>query len=963
MNLSANSRYKKSSLFFLWSLFFSFSTFSAIIFQKFLLPLFPEFHAGFGLLTSDSILFHEIANEISLRVHSEGWKLGLFWSSEPHMRGSVALLSLLYSLFFPDPVLIIPINAALHATAAIMIILIAQKLNSDKKIAWVGGIIAAIIFLILPSSLNWYAQVHRDGYSILGTLIILYSWIRFVKINTDPDYHEQALFLILNLLGIFLYWFARPYYLILITITLVVCLLLLLVNKNVRKKFHLRSICPVFIIFFILIFLSQHTYSEVYGKVSRSSEIYNTTDVCPKWQWKESEYIPDLIDRAAEAAAKSRRVLLCASRGVNSNVDEEIVPDSTVDVLNYLPRAMQISLFSPFPDTWFAFDRGILWQVGVSEIILSYIFFIGILIALFRRMSFEIIFALAFILTLLTFFGFTTANIGTLHRARYIFMILLSLIGILGWLSLIKERWKNNKKEPTSNANKINDKDYLDEYNVFSSRRKKMIKGGIIVTLLTAVAYFGFFIRDILMAYKFGFDKEFDIYFIAMLIPMFFVNIISMPFGEAIIPEYISKIKNNHRKAKSYVKNNASIITCLLAIITGMLVLFSTYIIDLFTHNFSSDSKHEALLMFYSALPILILSGLIIVGNSILNSHSKYNVSATYQLFPPCVSVLFLLLFGDSLGVLSVLIGMIVGQILNYIFVYIYLSKKDILLIPVFSRNDVLSKDDFIKQFFSLCLVSVFFQIIILINNGMASTLTYGSISALNIGLKFVFFVTSIIAVVNVMVILPYFTIHYREKRVLAKRNELVSFVIHTSIFSAIFSVLLYFLAEYIIILIFNVNNIAYFDVGIIINILKLGLIQIPFFTCLTLLIKFCIASKINKEILFCNTIGVIANIFLNIYFIKVMGVPGIALSTSLSVFLVASILLVSIRDKGDISYSEIFFILSFWVFFILLMLCLYNNYITGVIVCSIAMIINSFSMHREYSIRNKLPVISSNTV
>jgi len=542
-------------------------------------------------------------------------------------------------------------------------------------------------------------------------------------------------------------------------------------------------------------------------------------------------------------------------------------------------------------------------------------------------------------------------------------MILLSLIGILGWLSLIKEKWKNNKKEPTSNVNKIYDKNYLDTYDIFSTRRKKMIKGGIIVALLTSVAYFGLFFRDILMVYKFSFDKELDIYFIAMLIPMFFVNIISIPFGETIVPEYITKIKNNHIKAKSYIKNSAFTITCLLAIITGMLVFSSTYIIDLFTHNFSSDSKHEVLFMFYSALPILILSGLIIVGNSILNSHSKYNVSATYQLFPPCMSVLFLLLFGDSLGVLSVLIGMIVGQMLNYIFVYIYLSKKGIFLIPVFSRNDVLHKDYFIKQFFSLCLVSVFFQIIILINNGMASTLTYGSISTLNIGLKFVFFVTSIIAVVNSMVILPYFTTHYTENRTSAKRNELVNFVIYTSIVSAIFCVLLYFLAEYIITFIFNVNSIAYFNIGLMINILKLGLIQIPFFTCLTLLIKFCIVSGINKEILFCNTIGIIANVFLNIYFIKIMGVPGIALSTSLSVFLAASILLVSIRGKGGISYSEMFFILSFWVFFILLMLCLYNNYITGAIVCSIAIIINSFSIHREYSIRNKLSVISSNTV
>jgi hypothetical protein len=74
----------------LWSLSFAYASFMALLLQKVILPLWPEMHAGHGLLMNDAIVFHNRAVEIAQRIHSVGWSE---WQMFP--RGASANVSLL----------------------------------------------------------------------------------------------------------------------------------------------------------------------------------------------------------------------------------------------------------------------------------------------------------------------------------------------------------------------------------------------------------------------------------------------------------------------------------------------------------------------------------------------------------------------------------------------------------------------------------------------------------------------------------------------------------------------------------------------------------------------------------------------------------------------------------------------------------------------------------------------------
>ena len=131
----------------------------ALLLQKSVLPLFPDIHAGHGLLMNDAIVFHNMAVEIAHRIHVFGWTE---WRLYPQgASANVGVLSALYSLLGPDPAWFIPFNAAAHATGALLIYRIGSGLV-ESDVGKLGGLLAGICFLVFPSGLQWYGQNHKE---------------------------------------------------------------------------------------------------------------------------------------------------------------------------------------------------------------------------------------------------------------------------------------------------------------------------------------------------------------------------------------------------------------------------------------------------------------------------------------------------------------------------------------------------------------------------------------------------------------------------------------------------------------------------------------------------------------------------------------------------------------------------------------------------------------------------------
>ena len=114
-----NNKINYPSNLIFWLICFCFSSSMALIFQKVILPMWPEMHAGYGLLKNDAIEFHQIALKMANDIKMKGFnEFSLFTNRST---ANVGLLTIVYYLFGPNPIFFIPLNAGAHSCGALLI--------------------------------------------------------------------------------------------------------------------------------------------------------------------------------------------------------------------------------------------------------------------------------------------------------------------------------------------------------------------------------------------------------------------------------------------------------------------------------------------------------------------------------------------------------------------------------------------------------------------------------------------------------------------------------------------------------------------------------------------------------------------------------------------------------------------------------------------------------------------------
>ncbi|MDT4898898.1 MAG: hypothetical protein QOH25_3975 [Acidobacteriota bacterium] len=119
-----------------------------------------------------------------------------------------------------------------------------------------------------------------------------------------------------------------------------------------------------------------------------------------------------------------------------SNIDTDVVFTSKADIVRYLPRAVAIGLFSPFPNMWFVAGA----QVGIKGRVLSgletaLMYLVEILAAFGfwdRRRQLTSWLLLSIVGAGLTALGLVIVNIAVIYRMRYVFWILTIIFSVQG---------------------------------------------------------------------------------------------------------------------------------------------------------------------------------------------------------------------------------------------------------------------------------------------------------------------------------------------------------------------------------------------------------------------------------------------------------------------------------------------------------------------------------------------------
>lgn len=444
-----------------------------------------------------------------------------------------------------------------------------------------------------------------------------------------------------------------------------------------------------------------------------------------------------------------------------------------------------------------------------------------------------------------------------------------------------------------------------------------ILRAAFLVGIIAALTFLGFFVRDYYITKVFGLSSRSDIFFIVTSIPMFFVTIFCIPFGHACIP-LLTKIKKTELNPVVGYFFTISLFFCLIlcfvsyAVYDFSFLIFKKYPLD-----------RDVKLAIISFLPLLLLSGLVILSNSILLAKKYLLLPNLAQIVVPLIAIISIILFASTIGIYSVIFGMVFGQIANLIILSGTLIKEKIFFRGITFKPPPSIKENFWICYIYLVIIAVFTYVNITINTFVALGLGDGAVSIFNLGIKFNLFFCGLFTAIFSTVILPYFSNLYISAGEHSLNRETSFLLIFTSIVLMPISILFFNYSDDLIFLAFHrIISEKPLILGLS-SVFKYSVIQLPFWVYNSIILKH--GSAINKVnvIAFVSIIISALNLIFDFFLIKFMNVGGLSLSMAASTGIGSFILLLYYLKNKYISLSNATITIVIWTLFIIAIILL----------------------------------------
>lgn len=410
-----------------------------------------------GHLGGDPQYYHSLALALAEKIKH----LGIAeWELRPEGQGPAGVVSLIY-VFTASQVSIVALNSFLHSIATCGLYLLLREWFSTKVTA-----ISSLPFALSLYQIHWFSQVNKDSYVACGVVLVFLGVSLLAKclfyarqgIGAFP-----AFFLVI--VGALLISIARPFVVAILQYGLIMlcgaAFVFLLLNRNSVEHRKNLSIFAISVgVVASLSFLtngaaSDRTISE-FSAADRGYRLaglqhYPAARECftdTLESWREEKYLPRSIDAKIKALFSQRCLYFMQLYDSNaatraSVLDSDIRPFSAREGLLYLPRAIAMGVFSPFPSNWFdnKDDRhSVFYSMASMEALILYLALPGFLIwiAMCCRDKLVLI-PVALGMWVMLIYGIGVPYIGALYRYRYPFWMIIMSISIAGSICAIKE--------------------------------------------------------------------------------------------------------------------------------------------------------------------------------------------------------------------------------------------------------------------------------------------------------------------------------------------------------------------------------------------------------------------------------------------------------------------------------------------------------------------------------------------
>lgn len=430
------------------------------------------------------------------------------------------------------------------------------------------------------------------------------------------------------------------------------------------------------------------------------------------------------------------------------------------------------------------------------------------------------------------------------------------------------------------------------------SKSRQAAKSAFIIVVFTLVSKFLGFLREILIAAKFGSGMETDTFFVALTATGIVTGFLSNAVSTTFIP-ILSEIESKEGK-KGKLEHTNNILNSMFFI--SLILVFISWvgapvIIRLLAKGFEGEQFNLAVRLTRIGLPMILFSGIIGTFTGYLQSEERFLSSSAIGVPFNFVYIFFLIFFSDKFGIKGLMAAAVLAVISQYIIQipeakaagYKYEFKFNI-------------RDKYIKKVIVLSLpvlVSVVINDIgAIIDRTLASDLSTGSISALNYANKLNGFILGVFISAITTVIFPILSRASSENNISGLKKVMrygVNFILMITVPAAVG---LAVLAKPIVEVAFErgvFDSTATVMTSQALMAYSIGLVGMAL---QLLLNRVYYSLQDTKTPMLIGGIAVGIDIVLNIILVKFMAHIGLALSTSIGAIAASVMLLYGVKKK-----------------------------------------------------------------
>ncbi|MCR2044484.1 murein biosynthesis integral membrane protein MurJ [Anaerosalibacter massiliensis] len=431
-----------------------------------------------------------------------------------------------------------------------------------------------------------------------------------------------------------------------------------------------------------------------------------------------------------------------------------------------------------------------------------------------------------------------------------------------------------------------------------SSSKRRVAQSAAMIAMATLFSKFLGFLREVLIASKFGSGYETDTYFVAMTATVLIMTTIGTALKTTLIPIF-SEIQERKGKNKKldYMTNvlNVIFIITILLVIVGYFV--SPFVVKILAKGFTGEQYELAIKLNRIGLPIIIFLGLSYVFSGFLESNEVFGPPAIAGIPFNLVYIVYLLTVSQKLGIIGLMVTSVIASAAQWL-IQIPAAKR--LGFKYSLKVDL--KDRYIEKALMLTapvlLGSAVQQINVIIDRTLASSLKEGSISALNYATRVNDMIISVFVMAITTVIFPMLSKAFTRENLKEAKDIMEEGINIILIITVPATIGIIILAEPAIKVFFErgafdsqatsmtSSALLFYSLGLIASSLRLMLNKV-FYS-----IQDTSTPMINGAI----AVGI--NVALNYILIRYMAHSGLALATSISSIVTTILLFISLRKK-----------------------------------------------------------------